>query len=281
MKLQMYDFLFLDERDSPNLTELEHKTKDEIKKIQNKRHFGLCGVTLAGINYPKLNIAGRRLQERFFGKNRYEPFHYYEILNKCGKFSFLGEQKKLKSFCDSLDYFIRNIDFKIIGSFIDKPGIAMEYGIFEQGQLTKINKIKPSISPKTKPSEINLYDIALKFLLKDYYSYLKERRRKGLIIAEARGKKEDASLLTSFFRYQREGTGSLSGKEIRENIIDLLVVPKIQNHIGLQLSDILMYPFYDYFIPNHIPRKDHIIKEERFLNRIIGFNVFPTQKRSS
>lgn len=274
-KLQMYDFLFLDERDSPNLTELKNKSRSDIKSIPNKRFFGLCGITLSGVNYPDLNINGHKLQEKFFGPENYSPLHYYEMLNSCGKFSFVNNGDNRKITKDRLDSFIKTIDFKIIGSFIDKSALALQYGRFTDSKFTQISKIKPNLTPITTPSKINLYDVALKFILKDYYSYLKDRHRKGLIIAEARGEKEDIALLNSFFRFQRIGTGSLSGKEVRENIIDLLVVKKVQNHIGIQLADLITYPFYDYFVPNHNTRNDHLIKKERLEEKIYKLSIFP------
>lgn len=278
MKIKMYDFLFLDERDSPNLTELKGKTRIEIENLQNKRHFGLIGIILSSVNYPKLNMSGRRLQEKYFGKNKYYPLHYHDMLNNSGKFAFLGTGKYRQSISMKLDYLLSVTDFKVIGSFVEKTSLALDYGIFTNKKLSFTRKIKPNISPKSEPDKINLYNIALKFLLADFFKYLKDRHRKGLIIAEARGDYEDSNLLDTFFRYQNEGTGSLTGKEIRENIIDLLVIKKSQNHIGLQIADILCYPCYDYFVPDHNARSDHLVRKERFDNKIVNINIFPTKK---
>lgn len=43
-----FDFLCIDEHDSPNLTELNGKTRLEIKDLRNKRYFGICGVNIPG-----------------------------------------------------------------------------------------------------------------------------------------------------------------------------------------------------------------------------------------
>ncbi|HSW47946.1 MAG TPA: DUF3800 domain-containing protein [Candidatus Saccharimonadales bacterium] len=278
-KMNMYDFLCLDERDSPNLTELKGKTRKEIKEVSNIRYFGLCGITLSGINYPALNIQGRNIQDRFKQRNNHTPFHYIDILHKRDEYSWLLNDKDLcRSFLDRLNNLVRDTEYKIIGSFINKNELALQYGTFQDGKLSLIKKIKPNISPLTTPAKINLYDISLKFLLADYFKYLKDKHRKGLIIAESRGDYEDANLLSSFYKYQKSGTGTLSGKDLRENILDLLIVKKKQNHIGIQIADLITYPIYDFFIPNHTVRNDHFIKKEFIEKKILTLNTYPNKK---
>ena len=180
----MYDLLCLDERDSPNLTELKNKTREEIKNILNKRHFGICGVIIPADQYSKLNMYGRRAQEKCLGNNQYLPFHYVDILNNKNEYAFLGKYpNKRKSLISRLNYLVKSTDFKIISCFIDKSKLALEYGIFPEGKLQKIRKIKPNMSRITTPSRINLYEISLKNILKDFVKYLKDNNRTGIIIA--------------------------------------------------------------------------------------------------
>jgi hypothetical protein len=278
-----YDFLCLDEHDSPNLSELYAKSRAEIKQAPTRRHFGICGVIIHGADYPEVNVEGRKIQYKCFAGN-YVPFHYSEILNNSGKFAFLGTNKgKRQSFIDNINNFLQRVKPKIIASFIDKHQLALDYGIFTQNKLTLIKKIKPNMSRVAQPRNINLYEIALKFILSKFYNYLKEGRKRGLIIAEARGEKEDKELLDAFYNFQRFGAGSLSGNELRQYITDLLIIRKSQNHIGLQIADLITYPVYDYFIPNHNSRVDHLIKKQFLENKILDLNIFPSvpqQKRS-
>lgn len=274
----MYEFLCIDERDSPNLTEFNGKTRQEIKESKT-RHFGLCGITLSGINYPLLNISGKKIQEKFKQGKNLVPFHYVDILHKREDYSWLLANGDIsRSFIDRLNNLAKSTDYKIIGSFIDKNELALQFGKFPNKKLTIINKIKPNISPATTPKKINLYDISLKFLLKEYFKHLEDKRRKGLIIAEARGDVEDQALLNSFYKYQILGIGSISGKTLRENILDLLIIKKKQNHIGIQLADLITYPVYDYFVEGHSKRNDHFIKSNAIENKILSINVFPTKK---
>lgn len=274
-----YDFLCLDERDSPNLSELRNKTRNEVKKIKNRRYFGLCGVIIPGAIYPDLNIEGRSIQEKVCGRGKYVPFHYVEILNNSNKFSFLGKDlSKRNSLVDRLNNLVGKTKFKVIASFIDKQELALQYGIFHGSKLTEMRRIKPNMSGPSTPRRINLYEISLKFVLNRYYDYLKARRKRGLIIAEARGEREDKDLLDAFYRYQKSGAGPLSGKELRSYITDLLIIRKSQNHIGLQIADLITYPVYDYLVPNHNIRNDHFIKLSGFQSKIEGLEIFPKPK---
>ncbi len=271
-----YDLLCLDERDSPNITELRNKSRKEVREIKNRRYFGICGVIIPGATYPQLNIQGRKIQEKILGENRYQPFHYVDILNNKDSFAFLGkDSSKRRSLIDRLNNLVAQSKFKVIASFIDKQLLALNYGIFPKGKLARIRKIKPNISRESTPRTINLYEISLKYILRDYYNYLSKRRKRGLIIAESRGEKEDKNLLDTFYMYQKTGAGSLSGKQIRDHITDLLIIRKSQNHIGIQLADLITYPLYDYMVPNHNTRNDHFIKKETFEDKILSINIFP------
>lgn len=278
-----YDFLCLDEHDSPNLSELFNKTRLEIKQAPTRRHFGICGVIIHGADYPEVNVNGRKIQYRCITGN-YIPFHYSEILNNSGKFAYLGtNSSKRRSLIDNINNYIQKVKPIIIASFVDKHQLALDYGIFQQGKLALIRKIKPNVSRTSQPKNINLYEISLKFILAKFYIYLKEGHKRGLIIAEARGEKEDKELLDAFYTYQRIGAGSLTGNELRQYITDLLIIRKSQNHLGLQIADLVTYPVYDYFVPNHNTRSDHFIKKDFLEMRLRDINIFPIprqQKRS-
>jgi len=197
-------------------------------------------------------------------------------LNNKGRYAFLGrDTNKRKSLIALLNNYILSINFKIFSSFVDKQKLALKYGSFADGELTKIGKIRPNIHACSTPRKINLYSVALKYLLLQYHEYLKENHKKGIIIAEARGEKEDLSLLDAFYQYQRVGVGSLSGKHLRTNIVDLLVIRKAQNHLGLQIADLVTYPLYDYKVPDHNVRNDHFISLTSFEKKIKSIKIFP------
>lgn len=271
-----YDFLCLDEFGSPNLSEFRNKSRKEVKNFSERSHFGITGVIIPGALYPQINVSGRRLQEKILGLNNFRPFHYSEILHNSRNFSFLGVNKgKRTSLVDSLNNLLKDTNFKIISNFVDKKRIALNYGNYKADKLISISKIKPNISKTQDPSNINLYEISLKFIISEFYKHLKNKNLRGLIIAEARGEQEDRNMLDTFYQYQKLGAGSLSGTDIRERISDLLIIRKSQNHIGLQLADLVCFPVFDYFVPNHKVRTDHFIKRDLIEPKIKALSLFP------
>lgn len=274
MKLA-FDLLCLDERDSPNLSELSAKSRAEIKGITNRRHFGLCGVIIPGATFPELNLEGRRIQTRIHGVGRFIPFHYVEILGKKKSYAFIGKSPaKYQSLITLLNQFIKKTKFKILASFIDKQKTALTYGVYKDDKLVLIKNM-PGLNKICGPKEINLYQLALKRLMLEYYLYLEQKKRRGLIIAEARGEVEDLRLLEAFYNYQKSGIGKISGKNLRQYIVDLLIIRKSQNHIGLQIADLIAYPLYDSFVPSHNYRNDHFIHRNTYESKILKVSVFP------
>lgn len=275
MKLA-FDFLCIDERDSPNLAELSGKSRKEILNVTNRRHFGICGVIIPGATYPDLNIVGHKIQSRTNPYHSFVPFHYVEILNKKGRYAYLGnDTAKYTSLTVLLNQMIKDTKFRIIASFIDKQMLAIEYGIYENHKLTMVRKIKPNMHKLTTPRTINLYEISLKYILIEYYKYLKNAKKRGIIIAEARGEHEDKKLLDAFYEYQKVGVGSLTGTELRQYIVDLLIIRKSQNHLGLQIADLITYPLYDYMVPNHNVRDDHFIDKKTIESKKPIIKIFP------
>lgn len=275
MKLA-FDFLCIDEHDSPNLAELSNKSRREISLLPNHRYFGICGVIIPGATYSELNMEGHRIQRKINPLQKYAPFHYSEILNKKGKFAYLGvDASKYTSLTTLLNQLIKNTKFRILACYIDKQKLALEYGIFVSNKLTQVRRIKPNMHKPAGPREINLYEISLKYILIEYYGYLSESKKRGLIIAEARGEQEDKKLLDAFYDYQRTGVGSLSGKELRQYVVDLLIIRKSQNHLGLQIADLITYPFYEYFVSDHNIRKDHFITKGIIESKKTILKIFP------
>jgi hypothetical protein len=174
-----YDIFAIDEIGTPNLSEFYGKSRKEIKSFKDRFHFGYRGVIIPGASYPELNIKGRKVQERCCGTGKYIPFHYVDILHNSKKWSFLGVNKdKRNSLIALINNLIKDTDLKIISCFIDKRQLALSFGIFTNGILSRVKKIKPNLSKSSSPREINLYEIALKFLLTELYIYLDKRKKK-------------------------------------------------------------------------------------------------------
>ncbi len=264
-------FLFLDEIYTPNLNEFLSLPKDEIFNRKNHWHFGIAAVIIAANCLRDLNFKSRRIKEKFYPKINNLIFHYNDILNETGIFSDLHiNLKKKKAFTSSLSSFLDNSDFKYTCAFVDKHELIKNFGIFDiSGKLLRIKKIGSNLFPRSTIVDYNLYLLCLKRVLQSFYNFItkKETKARGVVIAEARGEREDTELREAFHKIHCSGIGSIKPTELRSIILDLFVVPKKQNYIGTQVADLILYPTYDAVIPSHNIRIDHFISYIKILKK--------------
>lgn len=276
-------FLCIDEIYTPNINSLLKLDRAEIVRHVNHLHFGLGGVVIPSVIMPKLTMALRGLQKRHYPKHIYPIFHYIDMLHNRNLFSDLAvNARKRRSLLDSLRYWIQQVDFRFVAAFIDNHELIKQYGTFDNtDKLINIKKIRGNIYPKSSALDYNLYSLALKFLLRDFYDYLSSKKysARGIIIAEARGEGEDLRLRDAFYQYQCTSIGTIKPQEFRQTILDLFIIHKKQNHAGLQLADMLLYSTYDAVIPLHSTRKDHIFEYEVLIKKKLlkrdAISLFP------
>ena len=258
-------FQFLDEIYTPNLNEMLRLDKSSIKLHTNHKHFGLCGVTVKASELYELTRHLEKVKNKYYPKQKNLISHYVDILNTRDSFSDLAiNQQKSKSIRDSLSALVRNSNYNIDYIFIDKHEFVLRYGKFDSAQrLVRISKIKSNMFPASPAKDYNLYLLSLKHLIKNYYDFLIRNGGKGIIIAEARGEREDTELRQAFNTLLKVSVGSIKPSELRSVLLDLFIVPKRQNYAGTQLADLMIYPIYDATIPSHNIRTDHFVHFEK------------------
>lgn len=263
-------FLFLDEIYTPNLNDFLKLSKDEIFNHEHHRHFGISGVIVAASSLDNLNFISRRIKNKFYPAKKALIFHYNDILNTKDNFSDLKLiPKKKNSLTTSISSFVKNTDFKYTCVFIDKHELIKKYGIFDkQNRVVRIKKIGSNLFPRSSVVDYNLYLLCLKKVLECFFRFITDRkiRARGIIVAEARGEREDFELREAFHKINCYGISNISPKELRRIILDLFVVPKRLNYLGTQLADLVLYPTYDGVVPNHSIRDDHFISYEKILS---------------
>lgn len=269
-------FLFLDEIYAPNLNDMLRYKKVEINSQSKHFHFGISGVTVAASCLKDFMKSSERIKHRYYPKKDNLIFHYVDILNNKDNYLDLSKNiKKKASFITSLSAFVRNSDFKYDYVFVDKHELIKKYGIFDKGgNVVKIQKIGSNLFPKSPVHDYNLYLLCLRKMIENFYYFLtnKKHEARGIIVAEARGEREDTELRGAFKKIYYNGVGSISPTDLRKQILELFIVPKKQNYFGTQLADLVLYPTYDGSIPNHNIRTDHFISfkldlEKKILDR--------------
>ncbi|MBU1071443.1 hypothetical protein KKG65_03480 [Patescibacteria group bacterium] len=271
-------FLFLDEIYSPNLNNFRKVSRKDIFSHKNHLHFGISGVVVAASHLYDIYSKGNRIKHKYFPDNKDQIFHYVDILHNRGDFQELkNDLDKQKSFRSTLQSFVQNSNFKYSCIFVDKHELIKKHGTFNNdGDVVNINKIGSNLFPKSPFIDYNLYLLCLRQLLAVFYEYINNRKHlaRGVVVAEARGKREDTELRSAFHKIYRHGIFSIKPTEFRGKILDLFIVPKTQNYIGTQLSDLVLYPTYDGAVSGHGVRNDHIISFEKVLKRKLLGDVF-------
>ncbi|MDP4010046.1 MAG: hypothetical protein Q8P53_03640 [Candidatus Shapirobacteria bacterium] len=275
-------FLFLDEIYTPNLNEFRNIIKDEIFNKIKHWHFGIAGTIFPASGVYDIYDKSRKIKNKYYSKQSNLIFHYVDTLNKKDAFSDLAKDpEKYCKYTLSLNSLVENSDFKYISSFVDKHELIKKYGVFDTNKkLVKIQKIGSNLFPKSPFLNYNLYLLCLKNIVVEFYNFISSRNisARGIIVAEARGEREDSELRQAFQKMYYYGVSSIQPTQLRRVILDLFIVPKTQNYVGTQITDMLIYPTYDTFVPNHNSRKDHFITfnsnlKRKFLNS--GVKITP------
>lgn len=102
---------------------------------------------------------------------------------------------------------------------------------------------KPEFTAAHAPHSADPYEIALAHTFERILHFLEGHNESALpVIAEARGKTEDAALAASFFRLLHDGTRNTSAERFRRLRSPMTFVRKVQNIAGTQLADLCGYP---------------------------------------
>lgn len=210
-------YLFLDESGSHGL-----KTINQEYPI-----LLLCGCLLEKEYYekiftPKVN----KLKHKYFDRTDI-ILHSRDIRKWQYDFKILGDPKIRSDFYNDLDRLITETDFTVIASAVLKDKLIKQYG----------------------PQANNPYDLSLTFVL-ERTVFLTDRFKcnKVEIIAEARGKKEDAKLHNQYQIVQSNGTQYVNSERLVSRFTDIDFKKKEENILGTQLCDLVAYPLANYVL---------------------------------
>ena len=264
-------FLFLDEIYAPNLNDMLKFSKEEIFSCPNHLHFGISGVMVGASSLKDIMLRSERIKKKFYPRIPNLIFHYVDILNKKDEYSDLKlNSKKDVGFKFSLAAFIGDSDFKFDYVFIDKHELIKKHGIFNKDDIVvKMQKIGSNLFPKSPVHDYNLYLLCLRKMIENFYLFLTSKKisARGIIVAEARGEREDTELREAFKKIYYYGIGKVPPTELRRQVLELFIVPKKQNYIGTQMADLVLYPTYDGAISQHHTRTDHFISYQKCLKK--------------
>jgi len=202
----------------------DHVFRDEQAMAQPAHRFlALCGCFFQADHYVAFHDEWERMKRRHFPHSPDEPIllHRIEIIKRRGPFESLREPDADRAFSEDLLQLVAEAPFHIIMVIIDKHLLRSLY-----------------------PIPLDPYTEGFGVLLQRYCRFLNHVNRRGDVMVESRGRKED-EFVKDVYRdtYAR---GDLQHKaEFYQRVLttkELKLKRKPPNISGLQLADILANP---------------------------------------
>ncbi len=231
------DFIvYLDESGSPTIANIE----------KDFPIFVLACVLVEKSKYAEEIVpAIQKLKFKYFGHDQ-AILHEREIRRQSGVFSFLQTSQELREqFLEEMSQIVDDCDFTIATAVIDKQKLVDKY-----------------------PTPYSPYELSLQMSIEHLALTLRDRDQLGKmihVIAESRGKKEDAELELAF---RRIADGDSRMRSNQNGIITqldwhILFSDKKSNSAGLQLADLVARPIGLQFLrPEQKNRTYEIIKKK-------------------
>jgi len=182
--------------------------------------------------------------------------HSRDIRVTCGPFLLLRNPVVRPVFLNELSGLMEQAPFTLFISAIRKQAHLERHG-------------KEAASP---------YDLALKFTMERLAQFLEAQGETRLpMVAEARGKVEDAALEQVFNRIRVEGTDHRTAESFRRLDFTLSFQPKTKNIMGTQIADLSAYPCARHILtPERQNRAFDILQQKIYQqNGLSGWKVFP------
>lgn len=185
--------------------------------------------------------------------------HSRDIRKAQGPFAFLRNRDLTQQFYERINQIMTQSQYTIISIAVRKDRHFKKYG--EQAN--------------------NPYELAMEYGLERLIYFLEQHLEKDIVlIAESRGKKEDADLQLAFLRIVNNGTWYCSRDRFKQFDFRLEFVGKPYNVAGTQLADLAGYPIARWIIDPKAPNPPFDIVRSRIMRKIdtgymLGLKIFP------
>jgi hypothetical protein len=183
--------------------------------------FVLVGCLFSDEEYTKISRKINDFKLEFFKTT--EVILHSRDIRKCeGPFQILFDLEIKKKFYEKLNIILRETDFTIIGSGVNKDEHIKRYG-------------RGAKDP---------YPLSLSFIIERLVFCLDKKGENSSVDVqiEKRGRKEDQQLLSQYNTILDSGTYYISPDRLKDRINNFDSAFKKDNIIGLQIADLCAYP---------------------------------------
>ena len=197
-----------------------------FRHLEKESHRYLCllGCWFRAREYRAFHVGLEDFKQRHIPHNPDEPLilHREDVINRRGRFWRLRDPEKAKAFDDELLELISAAEFKVVAVVVDKKALREEY-----------------------PTPSHPYHLAIGFMLQRYCGYLNHINRRGDVMAESRGGRENRLLMASYEWCYERGVWSYTAPDAIQRALTtrkLKIKQKSADIAGLQLADLLSNP---------------------------------------
>ncbi|GHU57154.1 hypothetical protein FACS189411_09880 [Bacteroidia bacterium] len=242
-------YLFLDECGDQNLADFEATFPI----------FTLCGILVSEKEYLCLEKLVVEMKKRYWGDDKV-ILHSRDI-RKCDKdFGILFDINIKNAFYQDINSIMQNADYTVISCSILKDPYIRKYG-----------------------KQQDVYALSLSFIIERAVFYL-DKKKNGAnsielhVVAEKRGKKEDASLLKYYNEVADRGTFFVTSNRIKNYFKSFMFRDKKSNTVGLQIADLVAYPITRHVLDGERPNISFDILKPKIYTKkgkLHGLKIFP------
>lgn len=183
--------------------------------------------------------------------------HSYDIRKSKNDFKFLADPTKRTAFMTDISHLMSTLDYSLIAAIIHKERHKARYGN---------NAVDP-------------YDLAFTFTLERLLPLLERAGQNDVtIMAEARGKKENAQIERSFLHFVNEGNDYIPASRLRKIQFRMRFYRKECNMIGMQIADLAAFPIARYALDPTAPNNPFDLLRPKIYKGpglVKGLKVFP------
>ena len=214
--------------------------------------FGLGGTIINDEDLQHISNELDSLKLGIFG-NRNIVFHSVDLRKRRKEFVLLSNNNIRQEFYSKFNNFVIESPIQFISVFIDK--------------LAHLKKYSSPYDP---------YEWSMGLIMERFVKILREDNAIGRIIVESRGKREDDEIRSAFIRAMFVGTQFMRPKTFQSVLKNELVFEtKKSNGLGLQISDMMLYPVARALI-NDDPRNPAFQIVAAKMRAGYGCHIFPS-----
>lgn len=186
----------------------------------SEQYLCLCGVIIEADVYNKELISRiEKIRSLFYTDPDFKPaLHLADIVKSKGAFASLQEPRVRAVYNQLVEDMISKVDFTIVAVVIDKTAHNARYYTPEHP-----------------------YHYCMMVLLERYCKFLDKKQSHGDVLAEARGKKEDAKLKQVYNNFYNVGSNYIAASQAQKALTskDIKIKPKSELIAGLEFTDLL------------------------------------------